>query len=638
MGRGPGRHCSDEQLLAWLDGELGPLRRRLVQRHLHRCWDCRARLRSLEEQIRQLTEQARSAPFPPELVEAARLRFLLWQASSGLRFARKRAWNPAAAVAACAALVLIWAPVRPESSAVAVLGAARQAPAWADAGSVVHQVMRIELAAASGTSRRLVVELYAERPHGRTAVFWRRSEEASPQAPESAGHVFPAASQGDDGGPREDQATLRPAFLLRYGTTAAGLERAVREWFSARRWRPVRLTESFAELVGDDATRLRVWRDRRQAVVVLRLWRDLDGRTVEAALTLEAATLQARSLAIRVWERGRWVKVRLVAQSQEVLPLEKAAAAFRTRVPERAARRPKTPPERMSRPRPADAVLPPIEEVEVALVAALHRARACTQEGLHPRPQPDGFVLEGVLEQSARRSEILAQLAELPPDPRIQVRLRSVEEDYAADAAPAERQADEMTTGARAGLPEALHRHLRTYFTQAHFLGAEEAERRITQLARHAVNLAELLLAEAWALRHLEEEFPPERLRRLSEKARAQLLEIEREHLQAVWYYSGELHHLLAPALAGFAHVGLSAPHLADASRNDAITDLFTASQRAADLIGALLAGSERENEPPRQLANQLLSTLEDVQRVSGAVRSRLEQQLAIRSGAAGPM
>src|SRR5215470_14312292 len=44
------RHCSDEQLLAFVDGELTRWSRRRVTRHLERCWKCRGRAQELESQ------------------------------------------------------------------------------------------------------------------------------------------------------------------------------------------------------------------------------------------------------------------------------------------------------------------------------------------------------------------------------------------------------------------------------------------------------------------------------------------------------------------------------------------------------------------------------------------------------------
>lgn len=47
-------HCSDDRLIAFLDGELPENERREVARHLDRCWRCRPRVAELEEQVRHV--------------------------------------------------------------------------------------------------------------------------------------------------------------------------------------------------------------------------------------------------------------------------------------------------------------------------------------------------------------------------------------------------------------------------------------------------------------------------------------------------------------------------------------------------------------------------------------------------------
>lgn len=83
------RHCSDEQLLALRDGELGPISRFMVARHIRSCWLCRGRLTHLETQVQALAEAWRNqSPKPSEQVEVARRRFLAWARQSGIQFER----------------------------------------------------------------------------------------------------------------------------------------------------------------------------------------------------------------------------------------------------------------------------------------------------------------------------------------------------------------------------------------------------------------------------------------------------------------------------------------------------------------------------------------------------------------------
>ena len=72
----PRNHCSEEQLLQYIDGELPGIARLRVPWHLRRCWRCRARIGAIEDQVRSLVRQIDDHPFPQELVESARSRFL----------------------------------------------------------------------------------------------------------------------------------------------------------------------------------------------------------------------------------------------------------------------------------------------------------------------------------------------------------------------------------------------------------------------------------------------------------------------------------------------------------------------------------------------------------------------------------
>lgn len=65
-------HCSEEQLLAHLDGELDASEEALVREHLETCWRCRAAQGSLEQQIRMVAERFErlGVPSPDRIAEA----------------------------------------------------------------------------------------------------------------------------------------------------------------------------------------------------------------------------------------------------------------------------------------------------------------------------------------------------------------------------------------------------------------------------------------------------------------------------------------------------------------------------------------------------------------------------------------
>jgi anti-sigma factor RsiW len=57
-------HCSDTELVAYLDGELKLVSKFRVKRHLNACWNCRARAAALEEKIVSLSVAMDRWSFP----------------------------------------------------------------------------------------------------------------------------------------------------------------------------------------------------------------------------------------------------------------------------------------------------------------------------------------------------------------------------------------------------------------------------------------------------------------------------------------------------------------------------------------------------------------------------------------------
>ncbi len=114
------RHLSDEELLGYLDGELDARHAARVKRHLEGCWDCRSRVRQMEEAIEALSRwrparlHAEMEPppkgwreFPIRLEQLAASPV---EADSTRRWMRgTRVWKLAGATAAVAALAL-WLP------------------------------------------------------------------------------------------------------------------------------------------------------------------------------------------------------------------------------------------------------------------------------------------------------------------------------------------------------------------------------------------------------------------------------------------------------------------------------------------------------------------------------------------------
>ena len=115
------RHCSDDQLLAFLDGELDGRPATAVARHLESCWLCRARQQELEFAAQRLARLVDSTTYSDtEWLAAARHRLdagiHLRETAIAEHHARSNWWRwilvPAACAAALASVYLVSHPVR----------------------------------------------------------------------------------------------------------------------------------------------------------------------------------------------------------------------------------------------------------------------------------------------------------------------------------------------------------------------------------------------------------------------------------------------------------------------------------------------------------------------------------------------
>lgn len=76
----PFEHLNDDQLLAYLDGEMSNARMRAIRNHLRICWKCRSVLAELEAQVEAISRllSARTK-VDAERSDRAKERFLRWR-------------------------------------------------------------------------------------------------------------------------------------------------------------------------------------------------------------------------------------------------------------------------------------------------------------------------------------------------------------------------------------------------------------------------------------------------------------------------------------------------------------------------------------------------------------------------------
>jgi len=117
------KHCSDDQLLSFMDGELGGRAAAGVARHLESCWLCRGRQQELEAAAQRLARMVDHAEYPDaQWLAAARERLDAAierrEAAAVVVEGPRRLWwrwilVPAACAAAAASVFLATRPPRP---------------------------------------------------------------------------------------------------------------------------------------------------------------------------------------------------------------------------------------------------------------------------------------------------------------------------------------------------------------------------------------------------------------------------------------------------------------------------------------------------------------------------------------------
>jgi len=117
-------HLSDQELILTADGELNPRRNAHVRSHLAACWQCRTRLRNMENAIADFVE-LHSAALNRQLPPVSRARALLKAQLADLRpQASSLRWNLAAqpafalALAAAALVVFVYLWSRPTTGSI----------------------------------------------------------------------------------------------------------------------------------------------------------------------------------------------------------------------------------------------------------------------------------------------------------------------------------------------------------------------------------------------------------------------------------------------------------------------------------------------------------------------------------------
>ncbi len=597
------RHCSDEELLSYLDGELELRKEVAVKAHLQSCWACRRRAGELENTVWALAKTLDEADYPtPQWIADAKLRL-----EEGARridrestaraqpgFPRWRSWNvPALASAGLLVLLLslgMWL-IRPDSDPLPVteiISLVRDAEAEVRRASV-QQEFRVEidqikpvpvkvrsrLRVVSDPARDRFVSRWlgpadtlrhaVYRPRrGRAYVYDAR---AAPEAVKQFGPVpkpVSLVSLGED------------------GLTVQQIEAAFMRWLESRQWQPLSFAPDLATFSDSEGVVLlaeRAW--RRDGREVLRISaRQADGnRFVEILIEVDPSTHRPQVHEVRFETPQQVLRIRIEQEEFEWIStaalkpsiFEPEFPLYRTPEPAIANRLAEEPKSRAIEPAPI-AVAPSAIEVEVQ--HALHLADACMGDPIEIVREPNGsLVVRGIVNTNERRAELIALFDNLDADPWLTHDLSTVEEMVPnvgeglgpsapttdRGVGPGSELKDDLTlqfTAERIPIQDQMEQ----YFRASHADSALTLGERMSRYAGELVTQSGDALAHAWALRRLMERYPPGTAPQQSRWPR--LVEaMLRDHSTALEMTLSRLRGMVEPVLgARDAAVGASRP------------------------------------------------------------------------------
>jgi hypothetical protein len=620
------KHCSDEQLLAALDGELPEVQRKDAVRHLAACWACRTRQAEIEAQVHRLTRAAAQSPYPEGgWSTRARRRFTsavqaLEPASAAQPHppARRWAWAAAAGVAAAAALVVYSAGwLRPPEPAPVRAGLEQLIQS--DRGIIaapVHQVLRVQIEQTRPRveSRARQLEVWSDPENGRHALHWRDQgvlRQAAWRSAAGGAGVSPAFA----GAP----AQTRDLVAAVGGHWSAGeMEEAFLRWLAARVWEPVTLSSDFSVFASDFGTKL-VAEQVEPGLVRLTATRQRAQVVTEWVVELDEHTHRPRLQRIR-WERpDTAMEIRFVVETEA--RLDAAAlrpAVFHSPFPPK----PPAPSALLDAPPEAlrtDPVMP-ARKVELATAGiqaeyALRRMPREWVEAVEVEFEDSAVAVRGVTQTAEMREAIEAVLGRLE---WVKVDVKSVEE-ASADAPSAAAEVSWIEPAHQPRFP--LEKELAERFAVAG--DKPETARRVAEFSAKAARLAAGVLGESWALERLAVRYPEERLALVRPETRWLLDELRERHLRALNQARAELRELVAPVLAPLARArnrpGTSAPPAAGTISE---ADLLRTAAEVDRLIRGLLAGAPLDDIPAREGAGRLLDALERLEPETVRVRT----------------
>jgi len=608
-------HISDEQILAYLDGELSPAERQRVGAHLEGCWTCRSTMGELQarigsfvqfrkdllpapdvfdemrlEQFRQrLARHAKESEAPASWWPSRSAEFGAWWqkyfSGSVAVLARHQRATLAVVLSICLVVVMFTDVLNTRVSADTVLRRAESyeshlAPATDQVTRSSVHVERVDHR--SGVTKDL----------GTLAIMREsRAEVAYVSASSASGQMITHEIKS----PEEATAVMNGVLQQ------DGEKSSLVEYLAGRQWVPDVSPSGFRKLLeGREREDSSARRDGGEFELHYPFAAGHKSGISEALLRVNAENYAPESISL------------FTDSAQQEYRFTRTAFTFRPRAIELASLN--VPADvavalgsRTSNQQPRQVVPLSYEnsratEGEVLAAAALHQVESCLGEEVYVYPMSDGTLLvQGLVETPSRREAIRGSLKTVAGDVRSEVFLPTevksgkrlydppdqTPDDKKAGSAPAVNVTLADGSGEKIPLYDNLYRH----FSQP---GAdrETADKQVLVFSNEIITLARQTFLHAWALKKLDREFSSVRTAGLSPEALKKIDDMQNSHRQSIATLARRQQALLSqvvdPGLVGNAAQLASAQPGEDLllmarEQNDLVRALFTPSSNAQD-------------------------------------------------------
>jgi anti-sigma factor RsiW len=521
-------HPSDEELLAFLDGESSAKQASKTQKHLEGCWDCRARRERTERSISAFINYRHTAlADTTEASSRAQGRF----ADKLDRLAAEQTEQPQlfhrygaqarhfflfrpAVLATAVVLLAIGLGVRfsldRQVSASELLRRAAQAEADQlnhVSNPVVHRKFQVRRRSSVTVPEQVVNwEIWNDTKNSRVRQFFTdRNQSIADELARvlQANHMDAA----------------RPLSAASY-----------QSWHNTLQHPRDEVTKSkLAD--GNDVLTLRTISASPVNT----------GQIAEAAFVVRTSDWQPTELRLNLAAEDGNRIYELTATLSEVVTLaqvEPALFASQPVVPPSPSRSPKEVAKKETQPAPALASnaqplnAPPVAsaDLEVEVLRLLNQATADLGEQITVKRQSDGLLhIAGIVETDKRKMEILTALSSISGNPAVRIELQTVAEAVAKQTSnkptptPSTR-AVEITSNTMAAEPE-----LRSYFASK----GKDTDEAIREYAARIVRLSNRAMDHLWAMKRLLNQFSPEEARALTPEARSKWIGLIRSHCRS---------------------------------------------------------------------------------------------------------